>query len=62
MTNDGPVDPLTSLAENATTMHEFMTSYVAAGFTRIEAMQVVCTIISEGMRVAYQSGPRDDGA
>jgi hypothetical protein len=62
MTKDAPVDPMTALAENATMMHELLISYVAAGFTRSEAMQVVLTITAEGMRAARENGSSTDAA
>lgn len=36
----------TTIQESATAQHEILTSYIEAGFTRAEAMQLLCTIIA----------------
>jgi hypothetical protein len=38
--------PLTPLGEGAAGHHELVCTYQAAGFTRTEAMQVLCCLIS----------------
>lgn len=45
MGDDMPPDPITSLAEMATQLHEMYAAFIAAGFTEAQAMQMVCTVI-----------------
>jgi len=53
---------MTALAVNAAMMHELLVSYIEAGFTRAEAMQVVLAITVEGIRASHQDGPSTDGS
>lgn len=41
-----PADPITDLAAGAAQLHEAYESFVAAGFTEAQAMQMVCAIIT----------------
>lgn len=43
-----PADPVTDLAAGAAQLHEAYESFVAAGFTEQQAMQMVCAIITNG--------------
>lgn len=45
----GPPDPLAQMAEGAITMHEIMTAYIAAGFTRSEAVYLVGVMLTANM-------------
>ena len=38
-------DPITPLTAGAAQLHELYTSYVQAGFTEPQAMQILCTIL-----------------
>lgn len=40
-----PQDPIGQLAEGAAQLHELFMSYVDAGFTRSEALQIIIGII-----------------
>lgn len=40
-----PSDPITDLAAGAVQIHELYESFVTAGFSEAQAMQLVCTII-----------------
>ena len=48
--------PLTPLGEGAAAHHELVLTYQAAGFTRTEAMQVLCCVISASMMKDKGSG------
>lgn len=48
--NDGGGDFMPPLAVGATALHENMISFVAAGFTRGEALQIVLTLLTETIR------------
>jgi hypothetical protein len=50
--NDQPMppSPITALAEGAAQTHELYRSYVEAGFTEEQAMQLICTMLAESMR------------
>ncbi len=52
------MDDLTPLAEGATTAHELFISYVNAGFTRAEALQIILAIMINGIR---QQRKQEDG-
>lgn len=43
-----PADPVTELAASAAQLHEAYESFVAAGFTEAQAMQMVCAILTSG--------------
>ena len=43
--NEIPDDPLSELAAGAVQMHEMLTSYVAAGFTRAESLQIIISML-----------------
>lgn len=45
----GPGDPF-SMAESAVAMHEIYISFIDAGFTEDQAMEIVKTMIVEGVR------------
>ncbi|MEU7431068.1 hypothetical protein AB0B07_09455 [Streptomyces sioyaensis] len=45
---DQPADPMTTLAEAATGLHELYESFIAAGFTRDEALEVIKAIVVNG--------------
>ena len=51
-----PSSPLTPLGEGAAAHHELVLTYTAAGFTRTEAMQVLCCVISASMMKDKGSG------
>ena len=44
--SEQPPEPMTQLAEGAAQLHELLTAYVTAGFTRSEAMEIVIAIIT----------------
>ncbi len=46
MADNMPADPVTDLAASAAQLHEAYESFVAAGFTEQQAMQMVCVIIT----------------
>lgn len=41
-----PADPVTDLAASAAQLHEAYESFVAAGFTEQQAMQMVCALLT----------------
>jgi hypothetical protein len=49
---DLPPDPVTAMAEGAAQLHELYASYVAAGFRRREALELVKAV----MVAAFQAG------
>ena len=49
--NELPDDPMTSLAEGATEMHEYYLSLMSAGFTPSEALEVVIAVVREAVRM-----------
>jgi hypothetical protein len=44
-----PSSPMTELEQGGAQQHEFVLSRVAAGFSRTEAMQILCCIVSAGI-------------
>ena len=47
MSNDDlPPSPLSALAAAVTEMHEIYTAMVGAGFTREQAMQMLCAMLA----------------
>lgn len=46
MTNSLPSDPLPKLLADAVQQHELVLTYVAAGFSRAEAMQLLCAMMA----------------
>lgn len=40
-----PTDPMTALAQGATQMHELYDSYVRAGFTEDQALQISIAVL-----------------
>lgn len=50
--NEGPNDPIGPMAEGAISMHELFRAYMAAGFTRREALDIVIGLAREAMRIA----------
>lgn len=46
---DQPEDPLTSLAAEAAMHHEIYDSYVQAGFTETQALELLKTIIATAL-------------
>jgi hypothetical protein len=51
VTTQGPVDPITDLAQAANSLHELFTEYMRAGFRRSEALE----LIREQIRAAASS-------
>jgi hypothetical protein len=47
---DEPTDPITAAQGNAAQTHELFDSYVAAGFTRPEALDLVSALMSTALR------------
>lgn len=45
-----PASPMTELAAAAAQMHELKQAYVEAGFTNAEAMQLLCAVLTAGVR------------
>lgn len=48
--SDAPQDPITDLAAGAAQLHEAYRSYVDAGFTETQALQIVIGILTAGFR------------
>lgn len=48
MADGMPADPVTELAAGAAQLHEAYESFVDAGFTEAQAMQMVCAILVNG--------------
>ena len=44
--NDPPKDPFGTFADGAAATHEMFISYVLAGFTRPEALQIVIALLT----------------
>lgn len=42
-----PADPMTPMLVAATSVHELFTAYMTAGFTRVEALAIICTLLSK---------------
>jgi hypothetical protein len=51
-----PVDPMSALAEAATSLHELFVSYCRGGFTQDQSMQLIVAIVQQAMR---QPPPED---
>jgi hypothetical protein len=49
---DLPIDPFTALAEGAVQIFHLYNSYVLAGFTEAQAMQLLLAIITSSVRNA----------
>ena len=49
-------DPMTLIEQGAAAHHELVLSYEAAGFSRSEAMQIVCTVITALLMKGSGSG------
>lgn len=45
MGDDMPADPVTDLAAGAAQLHEAYESFIEAGFTEAQAMQMVCAVL-----------------
>lgn len=45
-----PQDPVGALAEGADQLHELFSAYVNAGFTRVEALQIIIAVITRGQQ------------
>lgn len=45
MRDDDPISPISELAAAAAQMHELFTSYIEAGFTREEALDLIKTLL-----------------
>jgi hypothetical protein len=45
-----PPEPMSEMGESAASLHELFLVYVRAGFTRVEAMQLVILVMQEGIR------------
>jgi hypothetical protein len=50
--HEGPKDPIGPMAEGAISTHELFKAYIAAGFTRREALEIVIGLCREAMRIA----------
>jgi hypothetical protein len=50
-----PPSPITALAEGAAQMHELYTAYVGAGFTSIQAMQLICAMVAAASQQSAQT-------
>jgi hypothetical protein len=48
--NPGPQDPITELAAGAAQLHELFAAYVHAGFTRVEALQIVIALATAAIQ------------
>lgn len=48
MADNMPVDPVTDLAASAAQLHEAYEAFIEAGFTEQQAMQMVCSILTNG--------------
>lgn len=48
MADNMPTDPVTDLAAGAAQLHEAYESFVEAGFTDAQAMQMVCAVLTHG--------------
>ncbi len=46
MSEQAPEDPISIMAESATAQHEIFLTYIEAGFTRPEALQIVIAMIT----------------
>lgn len=46
MADNMPADPVTDLAAWAAQLHEAYESFIAAGFTEAQAMQMVCALLT----------------
>jgi hypothetical protein len=51
-----PLSPLSLLEQGAAQHHELVLAHEGAGFSRSEAMQVLCTVISAGIMKGSGSG------
>lgn len=49
---DMPDSPVTEMGQNAAALHEQFMSYVIAGFTRPEALDLIKTILKSHFRTA----------
>jgi hypothetical protein len=54
--SDSNSDPMSPLMVGATALHENFTSFIAAGFTRKEALQIVLTLLTETIRANRGGG------
>lgn len=45
-----PDSPMTALAAGAAQLHELFRSYVEAGFTEPQAMQIICAMVTTSFR------------
>ena len=48
--------PISHLLAGAIQMHEMLTTYVQAGFTRAEAMDILKTIVAEQAKIGGKRG------
>jgi hypothetical protein len=53
---------ITPLAEGATNMHELYLSWLAAGFTEAQAMQLVSAFMVEAVRMGVESNNANPSA
>lgn len=51
-----PVSPLTPLAQTAAAHNEFVTTYVASGFSRAEAMQLLTGVLQAAVMKGAGNG------
>ena len=45
-----PPSPMSALAATAAQTHEMYRSYVDAGFTEVQAMQIICAMLTAMLR------------
>lgn len=51
----GPQDPFNAMADTAIQMHTFFRTYVEAGFTEAQAMELIITMIRETLRHSLEN-------
>ena len=47
---EGPAEPMTPMAEEATRLHELFMAYVQAGFLPSQALAIIVGVIQQNMR------------
>jgi hypothetical protein len=61
MASNEPADPFGPTDDAAVSIHHMYTSYVAVGFTKRQAMKLVCTVLKESYRHHYNHENDPDG-
>lgn len=51
-----PLSPMTELAAGAAQQHELFRTYVDAGFTEAQAMQLLCAMLAATVRIQVGGG------